>query len=1284
MANYSFPDGYRPILGAYFNLARSNFYKTVLSIFAQVGIPVNYQEDNIHDVLRRVYVLNNGTASDDDERKKYSEEKSLKLKPEQQMKMQRLLFHHFPLLQPIIADYTDMKLRRSKKADNGTEDRDILYGASFADCMHVISTIAECLKGMRNRYTHANPYNTLDEQAKEDKNQGQMAIWLEKAFEGSRRKVKTLDNLSDQDMSFLTGHGPNDRMKRIEDKEHTHLDKRLGKTVPNIKYVEREDYYYRIRLEKPSADGKLFVLSNFGTLYFCTLFLSMDYTKRILKELRLFEQSPYNRDGKKRDIILDMMCLYRIRIPRGKVLDSEDDINALALDIINELRRCPKELYDVLEEQGQEAFTQYSTSEQEWDEDIIRMIRHTDRFPQLVMKYIDKEKLFRDIRFQVRLGNFRFRFYDKQCVDGNTQVRSLQKEINGFGRIDEVEAKRKEKYADKIQSSVYEPTKLEHEQLYLDVKQFEPDSADSKPYITDHKASYNIHANRIGLWWKKGQGMYLPELAVTENGKAKTFMPAPTAELSVRDFPAMMFYHYLITTYKKDKRDSVEQIIENKTESIKAFFADIRDGKLVPYSKEADKKVNKQNKKELEAKIATEYGLTEADVPDKLWRYLFHHEANCQDQFTKSAIAESQRRYLQAFTRSKRFAEDKKKLDSDETVKYGKKGYHDVRHGKLAEHLAKSIMDWLPADAPARKKLTGLNYSKLQAFLATYGTDDGFATALFKLRRILESARLVSFTQDGEEKPAISKGLLHPFLAKVIEEKKPTNIESLYLNYLDAEVAHFKLLFAIDESDKDNPKITALKQTADWKSVPFVHAGRDKWKLRTTQYYQELASKYIADGATILLPDGLFTKPIRDFLKDLFGDNEQLMAAMANADTANNASFLIASFFRIVENDDNQPYYYTTQKDNPDAMPLFARRYELFDILDKDKPNKDKICPHGTVEEIAAALKPVMEDGKPKPVLGKKGKPQVDEQGNEQHVKVIDQAINQYVNHLETDTKHFVDDIETYQERTRLKLRRLLKDMKNNERAIRRYKTQDIVLFLMAKSILADITDKNNRHPLKHLKLMDICNGGEGGFLNATFPFEHTFSVTFKVPDKGGANAGSKGGKVVKKVKLVQEGLSLKNYGRFYRLLSDSRLKSLLWTVSEKQEKETHNSNGELTIDKQSLDSEFANYDGNRVGVFQIMQAIEDIAFAILKDEPDSEENNKKRDSFSALLSLLEDDDKLKLTEQQAKLLIEIRNAFGHNRYPVDVLETIPHLPEVANKVRARIDEILANTGINI
>lgn len=54
-AQSSFLISEKSIMGGYFNIARLNLYKTVITIFAQVGIKGDYQEDKIDRVLDALY-----------------------------------------------------------------------------------------------------------------------------------------------------------------------------------------------------------------------------------------------------------------------------------------------------------------------------------------------------------------------------------------------------------------------------------------------------------------------------------------------------------------------------------------------------------------------------------------------------------------------------------------------------------------------------------------------------------------------------------------------------------------------------------------------------------------------------------------------------------------------------------------------------------------------------------------------------------------------------------------------------------------------------------------------------------------------------------------------------------------------------------------------------------------------------------------------------------------------------------------------------------------------------
>ena len=151
--------------------------------------------------------------------------------------------------------------------------------------------------------------------------------------------------------------------------------------------------------------------------------------------------------------------------------------------------------------------------------------------------------------------------------------------------------------------------------------------------------------------------------------------------------------------------------------------------------------------------------------------------------------------------------------------------------------------------------------------------------------------------------------------------------------------------------------------------------------------------------------------------------------------------------------------------------------------------------------------------------------------------------------------------------------------------------------------------------------------------------------------------------------------MSLKNYGEFYRFLTDDRLMSLLNNIVETLKP---NENGDLVIRHTDLMSELAAYDQYRSTIFMLIQSIENLIItnnAVL-DDPDADgfwvrEDLPKRNNFASLLELINQLNNVELTDDERKLLVAIRNAFSHNSYNIDfsLIKDVKHLPEVAKGI---------------
>ena len=1270
------------VYGAYFNMARTNFVKTINYILPIAGVRGNYSENQINKMLQALFLVQAGRNSElSTEQKQW--EKKLRLNPEQQTNLQKLLFRHFPVLGPMMADVVGHKAYLNKKKSKvQTEDEAFaqLRGVSLADCIEMIHLMAVTLTECRNYYTHKDPYNSPSQLAAQCQHQEMIAKKLDKVVVASRRILKDREGLSVNEVEFLTGI---DHLRQEDAKDD--FGKKIIKDGKVMKtFVEYDDFYFKIsgkrHIEGFSSldkDGKpitfntdLPALSDFGLLYFCVLFLSKPYAKFFIDETRLFEFSPFTEEENL--IMSEMLSIYRIRTPRLHKIDSRDSKATLAMDIFGELRRCPIELYDLLSKKtGQPFFHDEIKRPNSHTPDISKRLRYDDRFPTLALRYIDETELFNRIRFQLQLGTFRFKFYEKECIDGRVRVRRLQKEINGYGRLQEVTDKRLEKWGDLIQKREERSVKLEHEEMYIDLDQFQRDTIDSTPYITDRRPTYNIHANRIGMYWESSQRpneftvfdankMYIPIPTVTENEKTEVNMPAPRCTISVHDLSGMLFYEYLRNQLNNNTTSSAEEIIIDCENDYRRFFKAVADGSLMPF----------QKTKEFREYLKENYSkLRLADIPEKLVLYLTSKgqtykgkPVTAREKMVLLAIEHLEERERSVQRRLEHYQEDRKMI-GDKDNKYGKKSFADVRHGALARYLAQSMMEWQPSkDGEGHDKLTGLNYNVLTAYLATFGAPQVIEDENFVPRSLLEVLKETKMVDDGNP---------HPFINKVLALGN-RNIEELYLHYLTEELNH---IHSCMKSLKDNPTDKALS------ALPFVHYKRTRYRERTAEEMKALAARY----TTIQLPDGLFTPYIVDLLKQSYPDNIALQNAI-NQDMPDklnpihNAAYLISLFYQTVKKDEAQPFYqsgvtYSRENENGELEKFsFKRSYELFSVLNNKKQATfpfELIPLFLTSDEIQERLtaKLLDDQGDPIPEAGKRGKAATDSQGNIIWQRQIKNTINSFVETLgykdlkvSTNQPNHKkeEELANKREALRSRLTRQVNEIKNNERTLRRYKVQDMVLFLLAKGIFADIINEQGKDVnWEQMKLSKVC---EDTFLRQT--------MTYRVPVIVGE----------KTIYVEQENMSLKNYGEFYRFLTDDRLMSLLENIVDNL---NPNEKGELVIRHTDLMSELAAYDQNRSTIFKLIQQIEDI---IIKNNdtlknPHSEdfwahEGLPKRNNFASLLELIDQLNGVALTDDERKLLIAIRNAFSHNSYNIDLslIKDVKHLPEVAKGILQHLE----------
>jgi hypothetical protein len=258
------------------------------------------------------------------------------------------------------------------------------------------------------------------------------------------------------------------------------------------------------------------------------------------------------------------------------------------------------------------------------------------------------------------------------------------------------------------------------------------------------------------------------------------------------------------------------------------------------------------------------------------------------------------------------------------------------------------------------------------------------------------------------------------------------------------------------------------------------------------------------------------------------------------------------------------------------------------------------------------------------------------------------------------------------------------KKVEDNERTIRRFKTQDILLLIMAREILkAKNEDKDFAKDfcLKHVMT--------GSLLDKPINFDLTVNI-----EKKKKNEDGKIEKETIKKTIRQEGMKMKNYGQFYKFASDhQRLESLLSRLPQD------------IFQRAEIENEFSYYDTNRSEVFRQVYIIESEAYK-LKPELENDTNAKdeydwfwytdkkgkkhpKRNNFLSLLEILAAGNDGVLNEKEKRSLQSTRNAFGHNTYDVDLISVFDgksekmKVPEIANgikdKIKEQTDELIQN-----
>jgi len=1177
----------RPVYAAYLNMAQMNLFNTLKAIEGKLGIVT---PDAKEDYMEGMKIVG------------FDKDKNIK-EVEVRVKAFKELLKRIPVLQSL----------------SGYQIKDDVKTVSFEDVAELLLAIVKIVHYYRNEYSHTHHYYTDAEKAEEADFEKRIMQPLDLAFKSAKRNMAKVHGYGKKELDFIDGNERQEVTGKGRDKK--------------VKYYT--DYYFRL------GNDDFTRLSDVGIAFIVCKLLNKKYAIQFLQQSKIMTPrsqgglSPFSQE--ENEVMANIFCAERIRLPKGRMeVESLDRKAALGLDMLNELQKCPKELFDTFCQDDKELFKVVQDEEEQQSdlEDGALMRRNDDRFPVLALRYIDEQKVLNGMAFQVSLGNYRYQFYNKTTIDPSdpNRVRILQKEINGFGPMHLVESKFKEKYGKDGFNLIRESQ-----------SEAPADTASTKPYLTDKRASYVIHNNRVCIMLKeKGSPLdkdccYLPDLPVPkeENGTQKVNRSGDEKEkdwphtcwLSIYDLPALVFLHLL--------GGNPGQVIRDYVGKIRSLLNDIAEEKCVPpccdelspTDGSQRKKTITKPKEVVDIWLKEQYNLPLSSVPEKIVDYLAgvsggsmeeeRHKA--EDGFSKWAKSAVEKEIGDTELRQKRFQNDKKRVGS-KANRIGKKSYVEIRPGRLADFLAKDIMKMQPADAEKNHcgKLTGQNYQIMQAAIATF-KGDGRECRLTGLGELFVKAGLVG--KDNQQK--------HPFLDKVLTNEITDTLD-FYEKYLEEKKYYLEQLLCSEK----------------YSEAYFLHGGLNDYKPKDRDYIKLLAGRY---KDTFQLPDGLFADAISECLKK--EDNVEIRNA-AEGENRNNAAYLLRVYFTNKYDDDSQPFYFQTDG-------RFKRHYKVFDTIEGKKD-----ATYRTVEEIRAMLRKGAADKAPV------------RRAIAEHLNTMQMPGKpQWINGKKKPSWREATPDEKKAEAKKCQMQ--LRYCQQNERAIRRYKAEDMLMFMMAKRLLLEsdnVLKKGNLTGLEAFKLRDIkpigCkNGPQDNILNQQIDFSAAIDLFVEevvhYTDKKGEE-GTRFKTVNKDKKVIrQSGLKIKNIGDFYRFIFDSRLGSLLSQIE-----------GD-TFEREMVEKELDTYDNRRKDGFKTAHEIERVIIGKNKEQIETRFKNEKAagleskkivyNKFGELLKYCE------LTSDIQAKIVDIRNMLAHNKY-MDNIERIVDkddmtLPQVLEEI---------------
>lgn len=641
----------------------------------------------------------------------------------------------------------------------------------------------------------------------------------------------------------------------------------------------KEDFKHLNRTGKfkySFADNKGNITES-GLLFFISLFLEKKDTIWMQKKLKGFKDSR----EKYQKMTNEVFCRSRILLPKLR-LESTQTQDWILLDMLNELIRCPKSLYERLREKERKEFKvpiEIADEDYDAEQEPFRntLVRHQDRFPYFALRYFDYNEIFTNLRFQIDLGTYHFSIY-KKLIGGNKEDRHLTHKLYGFERIQEFA---KQNRPD------------EWKALVKDLDTYE---TSNERYISETTPHYHLENQKIGIRFRNDNNDIWPSLKTNgeKNEKSKYNLDKPyqaEAFLSVHELLPMMFYYLLLKmentdndkednevgTKKKGNKNNkqekhkIEEIIENKIKDIYALYDAFANGEINSIDELAEQREGKD----------IEIG----HLPKQLIFILTNKSKDMAEKANrkqKEMIKDTKKRLATLDKQVKGEIED------------GGRNIRLLKSGEIARWLVNDMMRFQPVQKDNEgkplnnSKANSTEYQMLQRSLALYNKEQK-PTPYFIQVNLIKSSNP------------------HPFLEKTKWEEC-NNILSFYRSYLEAKKNFLESL-----------------KPEDWKKNQYFLMLKEPKTNRKT-----LVQGW-KNGFN--LPRGIFTEPIKEWFKRHQNDSEEYKKVEA-LDRVGLVAKVIPLFFK------EEYFKEDAQKEiNNCVQPFYSFPYNVGNIHKPEEKN---------------------------------------------------------------------------------------------------------------------------------------------------------------------------------------------------------------------------------------------------------------------------------------------------------------------------------------------------------